>query len=150
MLSRTTILSLLMMASLYGLGYSKKIPKSDSGTVVISLQNAADRQSRIDSIYLIFDRYDLRGAGIVKQVYRPTDNQVRLIIPKGKYYVSIFCLGIYNKAGFDRVITVKANRTRKILLRLQASALFTPGMVEIPKQKWDPSHLAILRPVNSR
>jgi hypothetical protein len=139
-----------MMASLHGLGYSKKIPKSDSGTVVISLQNAADRQSRIDSIYLIFDRYDLRGAGIVKQVYRPTDNQVRLIIPKGKYYVSIFCLGIYNKAGFDRVITVKANRTRKVFLRLQASALFTPGMVEIPKQKWDPSHLAILRPVNSR
>ena len=117
---------------------------------MITLQNAADRQSRIDSVYLIFDRFDLRGAGIIKQVYHPVDNQVLLKLPKGRYYVNIYCLGIYNKAGFDRVITIKTNRTRKIFLRLQASALFTPGMVRIPHQEWDPAHLAILKSGGSR
>jgi hypothetical protein len=138
------------MSSFNSFGYSEKIPKTDSGTVVISLQNAADRQSRIDSVYLIFDRYDRRGAGIIRQVYLPVNNQVQLLLPGGRYYVNIFCLGIYNKAGFDRIITIKANRTRRIFLRLQASALFTPGMVEIPRQKWDPSHLAILKSRSSR
>jgi hypothetical protein len=146
----STILSLLLITSSNSSGYSGKIPKTDSGTVVISLQNAADRQSRIDSVYLIFDRYDRRGAGIVRQVYRPVNNQVELMLPRGRYYVNIYCLGIYNKAGFDRTVTVKANRTRRIFLRLQASALFTPGMVRIPRQKWDPAHLAILKSGNMR
>ena len=150
MLPAKTILSLLLITTLHSYGYSKKIPKTDSGTVVITLQNAADRQSRIDSVYLIFDRFDLRGAGIIKQVYHPVNNQVLLKLPKGRYYVNIYCLGIYNKAGFDRVITIKTNRTRKIFLRLQASALFTPGMVRIPHQEWDPAHLAILKSGGSR
>jgi hypothetical protein len=138
------------MTSFNSFGYSEKIPKKDSGTVVISLQNAADRQSRIDSVYLIFDRCDRRGAGIIRQVYLPVNNQVQLLLPGGRYFVNIFCLGIYNKAGFDRIITIKANRTRRIFLRLQASALFTPGIVKIPRQKWDPSHLAILKSGSSR
>lgn len=150
MLTGNTILSLFLTTALNGYGYSEKIPKTDSGTVLISLQNASDRQSRIDSIYLIFDRYDRRGAGIIKKVYHPVNNEVELMIPKGRYYVNIYCLGIYNKAGFDRIVTVKASRKQKIFLRLQASALFTPGMVKIPGQKWDPSHLAILKSGGSR
>jgi hypothetical protein len=121
-----------------------QIPKKDSGMVVIHLQNASDRQSRIDSIFLIFDRYDKRGAGVIKQVFYPKNNQVQITVPKGRYYVNIYCLGIYNHAGFDRIITVRANRKRKIFLKLQACALFTPGMVEIPREKWDPAHLAIM------
>ena len=130
--------------------YPEKIHKTDSGSVIISLQNASDRLSRIDSIYLIFDRYDRRGAGIIKQIFHPINNQVELMIPRGRYYVNIFCLGIYNKVGFDRIINVKANRKRKIFLRLQASALFTPGMVKITGEKWDPAHLAIYKSGSSR
>ncbi len=142
---RNIILPLLLIAVLHSHAYSSRIPKSDSGTVIITLQNASDRKSRIDSIYLIFDRYDKRGAGVIKQVFHPINNQVEVTVPKGRYYVNIYCLGIYNKAGFDRILTAKANRKHKIFLRLQASALFTPGMVEIPLEKWDPSHLAILK-----
>ncbi len=142
---RNIILPLLLITVLHSRAYSSRIPKSDSGTVIITLQNASDRKSRIDSIYLIFDRYDKRGAGVIKQVFYPINNQVEVTVPKGRYYVNIYCLGIYNKAGFDRILTAKANRKHKIFLRLQASALFTPGMVEIPLEKWDPSHLAILK-----
>jgi hypothetical protein len=150
LLLRNTILFLCLITALNSFAYPEKIPKTDSGKVIFSLHNASDRQSRIDSVYLIFDRYDRRGAGIIKQVYHPVNNEVEIKVFKGRYYVSIFCLGIYNKAGFDRVITVRANRQRKIFLRLQASALFTPGMVKIPRENWDPSHLAILKMGSSR
>jgi hypothetical protein len=145
LLLKNTILPLLLITALHSFAYSSKVPKSDSGTVIITLENASDRQSRIDSVYLIFDRYDKRGAGVIKKVYYPINNQVQITVPQGRYYVNIFCLGIYNRVGFDRILTAKANRKLKIFLRLQASALFTTGMVEIPQEKWDPSHLAILQ-----
>ncbi|MDP4211710.1 MAG: hypothetical protein Q8926_03730 [Bacteroidota bacterium] len=135
----------MLITAVHSFVYSSGLPRSDSGTVVIDLQNASDRQSRIDSIYLIFDRYDKRGAGIIKQVYYPKNNQVEITVPKGRYYVNIYCLGIYNRAGFDRTILVKPTRKLRIFLKLQASALFTPGMVEIPHEKWDPAHLAIMQ-----
>jgi hypothetical protein len=135
----------LLLATRQGFADTSGIFKIDSGTVIFTLQNASDRQSQIDSVYLIFDRYDKRGAGIIKQVFYPVNNQVEINVPRGKYYVNIYCLGIYNKAGFDRIITAKANRKHKVFLRLQNAALFTPGMAEIPHEKWDPSHLAILQ-----
>jgi hypothetical protein len=150
LLLRNTISCLLLLAALNSYAvFPGKIPKADSGTVTISLQNAFDRQSRIDSVYLIFDRYDRRGAGIIKRVFRPVNNVVSLTVPSGRYYVNIYCLGIYNKAGFDRIVMVKANREKNISLRLQAP-LFTPGSVKIPGQKWDPAHLAILQSVPAR
>jgi hypothetical protein len=146
---RKTILPFLLSITLNGYGTDPGI-KTDSGTVIISLQNASDRQSQIDSIYLIFDRYDKRGAGIIKQVFHPKNNQVEITVPKGRYYVNIYCLGIYNRAGFDRIVNAKPKRKSKIFLLLQASALFTPGMVEIPREKWDPAHLAIMESHASR
>lgn len=150
LLLRCTISSLLLILAMQTFAYSSRPLKADSGTVVITLENSSDRQSRIDSVYLIFDRYDKRGAGIIKQVFYPVNNQVQIKVPIGTYYVNIFCLGIYNHAGFDRVLTAKSRHIHKIFLRLQASALFTPGMVEIPIEKWDPSHLAILQLHNSK
>ncbi|MFI5194804.1 MAG: hypothetical protein ACHQD7_12120 [Chitinophagales bacterium] len=150
MLLRNTILCLMLTLAMHNYAYSTDVPKTDSGTVIITLQNASDRQSRIDSIYLIFDRYDKRGAGIIRHVYCPKDNQVEIKVPRGRYYVNIYCLGIYNRAGFDRIITARPNRKLKILLKLQASSLFTPGMVEIPREKWDPAHLAIMHSHTSK
>ncbi|HVY75115.1 MAG TPA: hypothetical protein VG890_09810 [Puia sp.] len=146
---RNIISCLLLLAMLPVYARKGDTPKSDSGTVTITLENAFDKQSRIDSIYLIFDRYDKRGAGVIKQVFRSRDNVIQINVPSGRYYVNIFCLGIYNKAGFDRIVTVRANKERKISLRLQAP-LFIPGSVKIPGQKWDPSHLAILKSDPSR
>ena len=89
----------------------------DSGTVTITLQNASDKLSKIDSVYVIFDRYDLRGAGIIKKVFYPDrENQIRVNLPKGKYFITIYCLGIYNKESFDRITSAKSNKNRNICL----------------------------------
>ena len=121
------------------------LPSKDSSTVTITLQNASDKLSKIDSVFVIFDRFDLRGAGVIKQVFYPDiENRIRVSLPKGKYFINIYCLGIYNKEGFDRIVSAKPNKNHNIFLRLQASALFRRGDARIPIDHFDPSHLAIL------
>ncbi len=143
MLLRKTIFAILLLAA--GRGYGNdSIPAKDTSTVIITLQNAQDKLSKIDSVFVIFDRYDLRGAGVVKGVFYPdTENQIRVSLPKGKYYINIYCLGIYNKECFDRILSAKANKNHNIFLRLQASALYQQGLARIPEDHFDPSHLAI-------
>lgn len=144
MLLRKTILASLLVAAGHCYG-NDSIPSKDSSTVTITLQNASDKLSKIDSVYVIFDRFDLRGAGIIKQVFYPDiDNQIHVCLPKGKYYINIYCLGIYNKEGFDRIVSAKPNKNHKIFLRLQESALFQLGLARMPADHFDPSHLAIL------
>ena len=143
-LLRKTIIPLLMAASCHSYGRSQATIR-DSSAVVITLQNAKDKLSKIDSVFVVFDRYDLRGAGIVKKVFYPDiENKIRVILPKGKYFISIYCLGIYNKESFDRIVSAKSNKEKEILLRLQASALYKQGLARIPGDRFDPSHLAIL------
>jgi hypothetical protein len=143
MFFRGIIYALLIMASGHCYGYDG-LPIKDSGTVTISLQNASDKLSKIDSVYIILDRFDLRGAGVVKQIFYPDgENRIKISLPKGKYYLNIYCLGIYNKVAFDRVISAKANKNRKVFLRLQQSALFQLGLARMPDDHFDPSHLAI-------
>ncbi len=121
------------------------MPVRDSSMVVITLQNASDKLSKIDSVFVIFDRYDLRGAGVIKKVFYPDkENKIRVSLPKGKYYINIYCLGIYNKECFNRIVSAKSNKNHNIFLRLQASALYQLGLARIPADHFDPSHLAIL------
>jgi hypothetical protein len=149
MLLRKTIIVMLLMATRHSYA-NDSIPSKDSSTVTITLQNASSKLSKIDSVFVIFDRFDLRGAGIVKQVFYPDiDNQIQVSLPKGKYYINIYCLGIYNKEGFDRIVSTKPNKNHKIFLRLQESALFQLGLAHMPDDHFDPSHLAILN-VNKR
>jgi hypothetical protein len=144
MLIRKAILPLLAVIVSQCFG-NDTLPAKDSSSVVITLQNASDKLSKIDSVYVIFDRFDLSGAGVIKKVFYPDlDNQIRVNLPKGKYYVTIYCLGIYNKESFERIITTKPRKDRNILLRLQASALYKQGLARIPQDHFDPSHLAIL------
>ena len=135
------------MASGHCYGHDS-LPINDSGTVTILLQNASDKLSKIDSVFIIMDRYDLRGAGVVKQVFYPDmDNRIKISLPKGKYYMNIYCLGIYNKVAFDRVVSAKPNKNRKVSLRLQQAALFQLGLAHMPDDHFDPSHLAIFNDI---
>ncbi len=144
MLLRKTISSFLIIISVHCYGI-EQLPLIDSGTVTITIQNASDKLSKIDSVYVIFDRYDLSGAGVIKRIFYPDkDNKIQVCLPKGKYFINIFCLGIYNKESFDRIVYAKSNKNHNIFLRLQASALFHQGGAKIPADHFDPSHLAIL------
>ena len=145
MLLRKTILAFMVMASCHCDGNDSLPPGRDSSTVTITLQNVSDKLSKIDSVFLIFDRYDLRGAGVIKKVFYPDlENKIHISLPKGKYYINIYCLGIYNKVCFARIVSARSNKNYKIFLRLQQSALYQLGLARIPADHFDPSHLAIL------
>ena len=148
MFFRGIILTLFLVASGRSYAYdtlpSKDSPSKDSGTITISLQNASEKLSKIDSVFIILDRYDLRGAGVVKQIFYPDmDNRITITLPKGKYYMNIYCLGIYNKIAFNRVVSAKPNKNRKIFLRMQQASLYHSGLINFPDDHFDPSHLAI-------
>jgi predicted transcriptional regulator len=144
MLLRRTILPFLVLAFCQCYA-NEDFTSKDSGSVTITLQNAADKLSKIDSVFVIFDRYDLRGAGVIRKVFYPdTENQIHVSLPKGKYYINIYCLGIYNKESFDRIVSTRPRKNHRILLRLQESALYQQGLARIPADHFDPSHLAIL------
>src|SRR5450432_1965915 len=68
MFLRKTILPLMVMAASHCNG-NDTLPSRDTSTVTITIQNASDKLSKIDSVFLIFDRYDLRGAGVIRKVF---------------------------------------------------------------------------------
>jgi hypothetical protein len=143
-LQKCIILSLLIFSCLLAFPANKN-PLKDSTTVVIQLDNAMDQNTLVDSVYLIFDRYDRSGAGIVRQIFYPVNNTIKVVVPKGKYYVNIVCIGTYNREYFDKIIKAKSDKENKIFVKLEASALFTPGFVSIPEEKIDFANLSITR-----
>jgi len=82
MIKSCTLLTLLLVIFL-NLPAQKR--HKDSVSLTIHLNNKANDQAQVDSVYLIFDRYDLSGAGLVKKVYHPVNNTIRVEeLTKGK------------------------------------------------------------------
>src|SRR5882762_9776141 len=99
---------------LYAIGFSAQHKTfKDSTTVVFKLDNPSHHNLNIDSVFLIFDKYDHSGAGVVMQIFYPVDNIIRVTVPKGKYYVNIVCIGTYSNKHFDRIITAKSDKEKK-------------------------------------
>jgi len=121
-----------------------KIPK-DSTVVIIQLNKGSAACDKIDSVYLIFDKSDGSGAGIIRQIFYPVDNEIKISVPKGKYFVNIVCVGEYDREYFDRRIKAKRNKQNKLLLKLREPALFTQGYAYIPEEKIDPANLSITK-----
>jgi hypothetical protein len=131
----------MFIPCILGLSAPKNALK-DSATVIILLENSTTSGLSIDSVYLIFDRYDRTGAGVVKKVYYPVNNKLELAVPKGKYFIDVFCLGNCNK-HFNRILKAKRNKGIMLRLKTEESSLYTPGLASIPIEKIDFTNLSI-------
>lgn len=119
--------------------------RTDSVDVTIRLNRAFTGASAVDSVLVIFDRYDLAGAGVVKKVFYPTNNQ--LIIPRvpaGKYYIGILCLGPYQQF-FSETTFINKRRSNNLVFNLKRCQQYIPG-IYVPIEAIDFSKLAITRP----
>jgi hypothetical protein len=141
---RYSILTLFIFSCAIGQAIQRKADP-DSTAIIITLNNHSNQNKRVDSVFIILDRYDRTGAGIVKKVFYPINNKIALSIPKGKYYVDIFCLGVPDKEHFGKIINAKSNKGSKLFFKLRGSAPYTPGLSSIPQEKIDFSHLSILK-----
>ena len=113
-----------------------------SFSVTILLKN---KKITVDSVYAIFDRYDLTGAGVVKKVFYPSKNKIVIEnVPKGKYYIDVFCIGI-DRQNFTQVSTVSKRRSNKVSIPLKTYETYIPGTAVIPSSRIDFSNLMVTR-----
>ena len=88
---------------------------TDSVRVTLRFNNNVNKNLPLDSVYVILDRWDLSGAGMIKKMYQPKDNVIVLDkVPRGKYYIDVFCLGIYQQtfSEISWVYNKRKNRNR--------------------------------------
>jgi hypothetical protein len=115
---------------------------SDSVNVLIRLHPRNPKNPRVDSVLVIFDRYDHTGAGIVRRIYYPTDNQFTIPkVPEGRYYISIYCLGFYRDV-FNDLMFVNKRHSNNLRYKLTQSEEYVPGTF-IPDVEIDFTNLAI-------
>ena len=119
---------------------SKRLP--DSVNVLIRLHPRDPQNPLVDSVLVIFDRFDRTGAGIVKRIYHPTDNQFTISnVPEGKYYISIYCLGFYRDT-FNDLMCISKRHSNNLRYKLKRSDEFVPGTF-LPDMEVDFTNLAI-------
>jgi hypothetical protein len=136
------VLTLLVMllAAKTATAQGKRLP--DSVNVLIRLHPRNPQNPRVDSVLVIFDRYDHTGAGIVKRIYYPTNNQFTIpAVPEGRYYISIYCLGLYRDYFNDLTFINKRHRNN-LRYKLKQSEEFVPGTF-MPDVEIDFSNLVI-------
>ncbi|MFI5153513.1 MAG: hypothetical protein ACHQET_09285 [Chitinophagales bacterium] len=141
---RFYIFSILIFSFLKGLSAEEK-PSKDSITILIKLDNRFNNNLPVDSVLMIFDKYDHTGAGIIKQIFHPHDNYFEVTVPKGKYFVDLFCLGLFADKHFDIILRAKSNKKIELQVKLNPSAFFTPGFAYIPEEKIDLSNLSVTK-----
>ncbi len=126
---------------------AQKKKKTDSTNVTIRFNNSVNNHSPVDSVLVIFDRYNLTEAGAIKKVFYPVNNKVVIKgVPEGKFFINVICLGIY-KDNFSEISYVYEKRKNKntFSFRLQPGEVYTDTSVYIPKETIDPAKLSVLR-----
>ena len=115
---------------------------TDSVNVMIRLHPRDVKNPLVDSVLVIFDRFDRTGAGIVKHIYYPTDNQFTVFkVPEGKYYISIYCMGFYRDT-FNDLMFISKRHSNNLRYKLKRNDEFMPGTY-LPDMEVDFTNLAI-------
>ncbi|WP_207513297.1 hypothetical protein [Longitalea luteola] len=118
----------------------KRLP--DSVNVLIRLHPRNPSSPRVDSVLVIFDRFDHTGAGIVRNIYYPTNNQFTIPkVPEGKYYITIYCLGFYTDK-FNDLMFISKRHSNHLKYKLQKTEEYIPGTF-LPDMEIDFTNLAI-------
>jgi hypothetical protein len=142
-----TILIILLILTKLAPGVSAQNAMGDSLAVTIFLKN---KKITVDSVFVIFDRYDLTGAGVVKKVFYPSNNKIVIEnVPKGKYYVDVYCIGVDHQ-NVTQVSTFNKRRGNKVSIPLKTFETYIPGTAVIPPSVIDPANLAVTRDKNYR
>lgn len=114
----------------------------DSVNVTIRLHTRYPKNPRVDSVLVIFDRFDRTGAGIIKRIFHPVDNQISIPnVPEGRYYISIFCLGVHREY-FNDLTFINKRHSNHLKYKLSETEEFVPGTFS-PVIDIDFSNLAI-------
>ncbi|MEP7279292.1 MAG: hypothetical protein ABI813_11660 [Bacteroidota bacterium] len=100
------------------------------------IDNTINKNNAVDSVWIILDKFDHSGAGIVRKVFYPDANNQVVIedLPAGKYYADIYVLGLYKKHFSTIIYSEKTARKNKATLRLDYKDVYVPGNAVIPAE----------------
>ncbi|HWK02461.1 MAG TPA: hypothetical protein VNS58_02445 [Puia sp.] len=132
--------------------HAEKTPRAKAkkivavGGVQFKLNNYTSDTLHRDSALIIFDRADHTGAGVIYQVfYGDKDHNIYIpVVPAGKYYVTIQCLGMH-RDRLEKVVYVKSEKNEKVKISLQDTEEFSKDKVVIPVYAPKFSDLAVLK-----
>ena len=99
-----------------------------------------------DSVWIIFDRYDLTGPGIVNKIYTPQKNRLVLPnIPAGKYFVDVISFSEHHNQHFSTIEAFGKRRKNILSIRLDPIETYIQGAAVIPHQRVNFAELTIFR-----
>lgn len=114
------------------------------GAVTIKLDNSKNENQAVEAAYIILDKYDLTGAGVVKEIFDVTDNKISLDnLPVGKYYADIYTKGSYQQ-HFSKVIKV-TKKGKFYTFKMEETEFYTANEVVIPGESNDFSKTSVVR-----
>lgn len=114
------------------------------GSVTVKLDNSKNENQVIESAYIILDKYDLTGAGVVKEKFDVAGNKISLDnLPVGKYYADIYIKGSY-KQHFSKVIKV-TKKGKLYTFKMEETEFYNPGEGVIPGESNDFSKTSVVR-----
>lgn len=133
------------LAALTLIPYSMSAQKNIylKGSVTFVVDNSKNNNKSIDTAYIILDKFDLTGAGVVKEKYCVINNKITLQnLAIGKYYADIFIKGIY-KQYFSRIIRV-TKKGRTYTFKLSEIGFYDARHVLIPQESNDYSKTSVV------
>jgi hypothetical protein len=136
------VLPMLVMLLIAFTATAQRKRTPDSVNVVIRLHTRHPKNPRVDSVLVIFDRFDHTGAGVIRKIFHPTDNQITIPqVPEGRYYISIFCLGLHREY-FNDLTFINKRHSNSLQYNLDWSEEYKPGDY-VPDFNIDFTNLAI-------
>jgi hypothetical protein len=124
--------------------HAQRKRSTDSVDVTIRLSNRG-KTAFTDSVLVIFDRYDHSGAGIIRKVYYPINNEIVISkVPPARYYIEVSCLGTHREQ-FNELTYVNNRRSNVFTYRINKTGTFTPGLAVIPIEPVNLNKLEILK-----
>ena len=137
-----TLISVLLFVCIVSAGQPTGKYKKD-----ITLRFVKRSEERLpDSVWVIFDRYDRTGPGVVNKIYSPQrTNPLVINVPAGKYFIDVICFGKDRKQHLTTISTIGKRRKNIVKFRLEPMIPYIPGTAVIPRQKVDFSRLKIFR-----
>jgi hypothetical protein len=117
-----------------------------AGAARFQFKNLIAGMEERDSILIIFDRYDLTGAGVIHQVFA-ADSENGITVPDiapGKYFVTVQCIGLH-RDHLEKIVTIRSQRSETVRVKLTPSEAYSKNNIVIPAFHPDPSDFAVLR-----
>lgn len=127
-----SLVALMVLLASASSTIAQKKHKPDSVDVVIKFTRPFLSTRSVDSVLVFFDRSNHTGAGVIKQVFHPHNNQLTIRkVPEGRYFIGVLCMGVYQHYFYD-IQFINKKRDNELSFKLPHSDAYLPGYVYIP------------------